>query len=1097
MAKWGRLLRAAAAACAVFAQVSEARTFSERYYKNISVGIDGGGKVRAVSPAGAGYWLLSPPKGEGLEILVSGADDSQPYLRFKCAGEPDGGILYSPDGKFGLSIPAPQPARGAGGKRPTGPVGFFAEVPAYSELAQFRNLAHVPRGFLGKPGVYPRAEMSDASGGERSLKIDFGREVEIGRLAVRGAEGSAGGEILPRCKLEFPGAEAMPVSFKDEDGARVFDFPKRRVSGVKISFADSPASRRAARGIEVWGREVLPFEAFGEDGRKLPFESAAAALRRPRSKILNRWTWRMLEEIYPVESDWLMRDAGFDLSKLPEGGEERAKFFARLCRKALKSSGGGLEKSAESRLAANPSAEGAAKLYVEICSAARAKFISRMGGGRFVYVERYPIAPSFYGYTEGLSDARGECIFAPDSALCLLSVSEGGDISREVLLSDPDGTIRDPDVSYDGKKILFSWKKDAADDYHIYEMDFASRKIRQVTFGKCADIEPKYLPTGEIVFNSTRCEQATDCWVTEVSNLYIMRSDGSFMRRVGFDQVCTTYPTVTEDGNVVYTRWDYNDRGQTFPQALFSMKPDGSFQTELYGNKSWYPTVIGHARQVPGTGKFIAVLHGHHTAQRGKLAEIDPSKGRQENSGVELLAPRRKEKAVRIDCYGQHGEQFQYPFPLSEDLFLVTFEPAPSSNRSYPSPYGLYLMSPDGRRELLVSHPYLDCKQAVALAPRAVPKLEKSRLDYSKNTGTLFIRNIYFGDGVAGVKKGSIKKVRVVKIGYRRAPVGRMESENDEGGVKVGAMNCTPIALGGGAWDVKEILGEVDVAPDGSVYFEIPARTPVYFQPIDENGCAVTTMRSWTAMQPNEFYSCLGCHGDRDTPNPVPLNIAKGRKPEKLRPFYDVKGGFSFRKHIQPILDRHCVSCHNDRSKARIISADGAKKISVADLAPTRGEKWEELERKNAQNAVRAFSLLDYPVKNPQAKRFFNDAYYNLLQPRMSWGGPSYADFKNPLLNWPGAQSVPTLLPPYFRGSAKSGIMDMLRTGHGKAKLSREEIDKFAAWIDLYVPYAGDYYEDNAWSESEMKFYKYYEAKGRANEAEERHSLDLANAFGE
>ena len=329
MAKWGRLLRVAAAACAVFAQVSEARTFSERYYKNISVGIDGGGKVRAVSPAGAGYWLLSPPKGEGLEILVSGADDSQPYLRFKCAGEPDGGILYSPDGKFGLSIPAPQPARGAGGKRPTGPVGFFAEVPAYSELAQFRNLAHVPSGFLGKPGVYPRAEMSDASGGERSLKIDFGREVEIGRLAVRGAEGSAGGEILPRCKLEFPGAEAMPVSFKEEDGARVFDFPKRRVSGVKISFADSPASRRAARGIEVWGREVLPFEAFGEDGRKLPFESAAAALRRPRSKILNRWTWRMLEEIYPVESDWLMRDAGFDLSKLPEGGEERAKFLGQ------------------------------------------------------------------------------------------------------------------------------------------------------------------------------------------------------------------------------------------------------------------------------------------------------------------------------------------------------------------------------------------------------------------------------------------------------------------------------------------------------------------------------------------------------------------------------------------------------------------------------------------------------------------------------------------------------------------------------------------------------------------------------------------------
>ena len=282
------------------------------------------------------------------------------------------------------------------------------------------------------------------------------------------------------------------------------------------------------------------------------------------------------------------------------------------------------------------------------------------------------------------------------------------------------------------------------------------------------------------------------------------------------------------------------------------------------------------------------------------------------------------------------------------------------------------------------------------------------------------------------------------------------------------------------------------MAPDGSVYFEIPAQTPVYFQPIDENGCAVTTMRSWTAMQPNEFYSCLGCHGDRDTPNPIALNIAKDRKPEKLRPFYDVRGGFSFRKHIQPILDRHCVSCHNDRSKARIVSADGSKKISVAELAPAKGGKWEDLERKNSQNAVRAFSLLDHPIKNPQAKRFFNDAYYNLLQPRMSWGGPSYADFKNPLLNWPGAQSVPTLLPPYFRGSAKSGIMDMLRSGHGKTRLSREEIDKFAAWIDLYVPYAGDYYEDNAWSEAEMNFYKYYEEK--ANNSKPRARETAADA---
>ena len=52
---------------------------------------------------------------------------------------------------------------------------------------------------------------------------------------------------------------------------------------------------------------------------------------------------------------------------------------------------------------------------------------------------------------------------------------------------------------------------------------------------------------------------------------------------------------------MLYTRWEYNDRGQIFPQALFQMNPDGTGQTEFYGNNSWFPTTILHARGIPGT----------------------------------------------------------------------------------------------------------------------------------------------------------------------------------------------------------------------------------------------------------------------------------------------------------------------------------------------------------------------------------------------------------------------------------------------------------------------------------------------------------------
>ena len=91
------------------------------------------------------------------------------------------------------------------------------------------------------------------------------------------------------------------------------------------------------------------------------------------------------------------------------------------------------------------------------------------------------------------------------------------------------------------------------------------------------------------------------------------------MRRVGFDQVTTHFPSLLEDGTIIYTRWEYNDRSQVWPQGLFHMNPDGTMQAEYYGNNSWCPTSIIHARGVPGTTKVLAVLTGHHTLQRGKL----------------------------------------------------------------------------------------------------------------------------------------------------------------------------------------------------------------------------------------------------------------------------------------------------------------------------------------------------------------------------------------------------------------------------------------------------------------------------------------------
>ena len=268
-------------------------------------------------------------------------------------------------------------------------------------------------------------------------------------------------------------------------------------------------------------------------------------------------------------------------------------------------------------------------LYTKAAEARRALRLAPLMAKwkKIVFAKHFNMGGRMYNVTEGLSDAQAERHFHPGTALCLL---EQKGLYGEVrdLIADPNGVIRDPDVSFDGQRILFSWKKDdRQDDYHLYEMEVATGKIRQLTSGLgFADFEGCYLPNGDILFNSSRCVQTVDCSWGEVSNLYTCDKDGHYLRRLGFDQVHTTSPSVLNDGRVIYTRWDYNDRGQIFPQSLFQMNPDGTKQTEFYGNNSWFPSVLLHARAIPGSETIVAIATGHHADQSGKLVLIDPRK---------------------------------------------------------------------------------------------------------------------------------------------------------------------------------------------------------------------------------------------------------------------------------------------------------------------------------------------------------------------------------------------------------------------------------------------------------------------------------------
>jgi len=748
------------------------------------------------------------------------------------------------------------------------------------------------------------------------------------------------------------------------------------------------------------------------------------------------------------------------------------------------------------------------ELYVRAAEARREARLQnlRRQYPHWIFTKHCTLGGSHYAYTEGQSDAQHERQFEPGAALCRLDIEDG---QVRTLIEDSDGVIRDPDVSWDGRHVLFAWKKsDREDDYHLYEMTVADGSVKQLTHGLgFADYEGVYLPNEDIVFNSTRCVQTVDCWWTEVSNLYTCDRQGRYLRRLAFDQVHDNFPTVMPDGTVIYTRWEYSDRGQLFVQPLFQMNADGTGQTEYYGNNSWFPTSLLHARGIPGTQKVVATFSGHHTLQVGKLGIVDPAKGRQENSGTQLIAPVRDTPADRIDYYGQDGDLYQYPYPLSETEFVATCAPLGWSRS--PALFKIYWVAADGRRELLAADPEICCNQAVPLAERPRPPIRPSQVDHRQASGTCFMQDIYFGPGLAGIPRGSIKRLRAVALEYRAAGVGWSYNRGPAGD----ALVCTPVSIGNGTWDVKVVLGEATVHPDGSAFFTLPARKPIYFQAIDEKGHAVQTMRSWLTLQPGESVSCVGCHESKNDAPPstgTGPSMAMKAGPQDLIAFHGPARGFSFDREIQPILDRHCASCHNDLDKWRERLGRAAALAALrpeaasrgmgfqpmnhrqdADATGIRGQDARDTQGRDALATKPAFSLLATPAVESLAKRQWSASYLALVQPTVDKleGHDYLAGTTDGLVNWISAQSEPPMLEPCAAGAARSKLLSMLTEGHYEVRLAREDLEKIACWIDLQVPFCADYEEANVWETADKEKYRHFLEKRRRMEELERRNI--------
>jgi hypothetical protein len=560
--------------------------------------------------------------------------------------------------------------------------------------------------------------------------------------------------------------------------------------------------------------------------------------------------------------------------------------------------------------------------------------------------------------------------------LCRYSIH---DKKLEVLLDDPAGGVRDPQMHYDGKKILFSYRKGGQPFYHLYEINIDGSGLRQITHGPYDDFEPAYLPDGGIVFCSSRCNRWVNCWVVRVANIYRcdadpsaeeLRAGGKNMRALSCNIEHDNTPWVLPDGRILYTRWEYIDRAQIRYHHLWTMNPDGSNQMVYYGNMHPY-TVMIDAKPIPNTTKVVASFSPKHgkAEHLGVVTIVDPRNGPDDLTSAKPISGRK------LYCD---------PYPLSEQLFLVANVNdfgVLDSNNNYEA---IWTLPEAWQDEGLTVH------EPRQLRGRKREPVIPSRVDESKSTGTVVLDNVYKGRSMKGVKPGDIKKLLVLEALPK--PV------NFHG-------SWWPISFGG-TFTLERVLGTVDVEKDGSANFELPAMRSIFFVALDENDMSVKRMQSFLTVQPGEQLGCIGCHEDRTSaPDSPRINMAMKRPAQRIKPLENIPGVFDFPRDIQPILDKHCLSCHDYQKTGKDGPRAGGIVLS-GDRSPTYSHSYLTLFAKN----------LVVDARNGDGNRA-----------------------------------------PREVGTSASPLMKLIDGSHYDAKLSAHEVDMIRYWIESAAPYPGTY----------------------------------------
>jgi hypothetical protein len=614
-----------------------------------------------------------------------------------------------------------------------------------------------------------------------------------------------------------------------------------------------------------------------------------------------------------------------------------------------------------------------------------------------------------YNGPQGTGPSRAD-LNIPGGAIKMIDLRNEGKITT--IINTHDGFIHDQDVHWDGTKIIFSWKKNCHDNYHIYEININGTGLKQLTFLKdIDDINPLYLPDDNIVFSSSRELKYIPCNRHRQFNIYRMDADGANINQITKNHGTDKAISITPDGRIVYDRYYYVDRDSHNTNGTWTVNPDGTNSDQYWGNHTETPDIVVQLHIIPGTQKAVAIFGSCYSVANGILALIDRRLGVDGQS--EPNVPQPVIRTWPSECVnfvrgatnndgvfdfvlksdgpnGYPGMYYQDPYPLNDKYFLVS---RMTSEYSYPHVQAIFLVDIFGN-EILLHKEYPGCFAPMLVTYRTRPLVRTTLRNFENKAGYFYVQDVY--KGLVGISRGTVKFLRVVEVPEKRYwASGSLPWHN---------YSTTYPGISWHDFNTKRILGTVPVEEDGSAYFEVPSNRFVYFQLLDDKGMMIQSMRSSTVLQSGELKGCIGCHENRLT---APFNRGNSvlqairKPPEKLNSWYGEPRGFNYIAEVQPVFDKHCVKCH--------------------DFGTKPGEKLNLARDRNV---------------------IFNTSYNELWRKRYI------------IVTGAGPCKVPS---PKSWGSHASPLVDTIQKGHQGIELSKEEFDRIVTWIDLNAVYYGSF----------------------------------------